>query len=437
MRQLSKLFLVGVFASLFLLLILGEERVGAHSSGPDPGNTGAPGESTCAGCHSGPAQTGLLKIEGLPATYTADQEFTVTVTLTHAGRTRFGFQATVIDDSGKAAGTLLLTDADRTQLLNSSVSGNNRQYIEQTLTGTSPVSGGTGSWTFKWRAPAASAGRITFYVAGNAANGNFSTSGDTIYTIQASSLAPPTVAPLASVSAASFDPGAVARGSIVAAFAPGNLLASGIATATTAPLPDELLGTRVRVTDSGGTERGAGLFFVSPGQINLEIPGETASGIATVKVVRNNQTVAQGTVHIDSVSPGIFRVIPSAPSDILAAAQIFRVKADGSSGIEDIVRFDNASSLSVAIPIEFGAEPETIFLVLYGTGLRLRSAQSAVTATIGGLNASVTYASVAPGFIGLDQVNLSLSRQLVSRGNVNVAVIVDGKPANMVVINVK
>ena len=436
MRQLAKLCLVGLFFLLFYFLAVGQRSVGAFSGGPDPGNTGAPGEFSCSSCHSGGPQGGNLKIEGLPATYTAGQEYNLTVTLTQLGRVRFGFQATVLEASGKSAGTLVLTDANRTQLRNSTFTGNNRDYIEHTTEGTLPV-GQAGSWSFKWRAPSSSAGGVSFYVAGNAANGDFSSFGDTIYTIVATSAGPPTVAPVTTVSAASFASGAVAPGSIAASFAPGNVLAGDVAVAGTFPLPSELSGTRLSVTDSVGTERNAGLFFVSPGQINLEIPGGTASGMAMVKVVRNNQTVAQGTVQIDSVSPGIFRAFPSAQDNTLAAAQIFRVKANGQSGIEDIVRFDAGTGLLTAIPIEFGPEPETIFLVLYGTGLRLRSSQSAVTATIGGLAATVIYAAEAPGFAGLDQVNLSLSRQLITRGDVSVSLVVDGKPTNSVFINVK
>ena len=45
-------------------------------------------------------------------------------------------------------------------------------------------------WTFKWTAPTNDVGPITFYAAGNAANGDFSTSGDYIYTQKATSEVP-------------------------------------------------------------------------------------------------------------------------------------------------------------------------------------------------------------------------------------------------------
>jgi uncharacterized protein (TIGR03437 family) len=437
MRQLGKLSLFGLFVLAFVFLVLGGRPIGAYSGGPDPGNTGAPGEVTCASCHSGPPATGTFKIEGVPSTYTPGHEYSITVSLTQLGRQRFGFQATALEGSGKSAGTLTLTDANRTQLLSSNATGGKRDYIEHTISGTPPVSASTGSWSFKWTAPQSSVGNVTFYVAGNAANGDFTNQNDSIYTIQASSAEPPQIVTLTTVSAASFASGPVSPGSIAAAFAPGNVLAGDVAVSSTVPLPNDLIGSTVTVTDSAAVQRNAGLFFVSPGQVNLEIPGGTASGMATVKVVRNNQAVAQGTVQIDSVSPGIFRVFPSAQDNTLAAAQIFRLKADGSSGIEEIVRFDAAAGQMIPIPIEFGPEPETIYLVLYGTGIRLRSSQSAVTATIGGLAATVAYAGEAPGYVGLDQVNLSLSRQLISRGPVAVSLVVDGIPANSVIINVK
>jgi uncharacterized protein (TIGR03437 family) len=62
---------------------------------------------------------------------------------------------------------------------------------------------------------------------------------------------------------------------------------------------------------------------------------------------------------------------------------------------------------------------------------------SAVTATIGGVPAAVGFAGAAPGFIGLDQINLTIPRSLAGRGDVDVVIAVDGKIANTVKINIK
>src|SRR5262249_26064361 len=78
--------------------------------------------------------------------------------------------------------TIIVTDNARTQIGFDAVDGNPRQYINHTIQGTFPTGTNQGSWSFKWRAPAASVGRVTFYAAGNAANGNGGSSGDYIYT---------------------------------------------------------------------------------------------------------------------------------------------------------------------------------------------------------------------------------------------------------------
>ena len=110
---------------------------------------------------------------------------------------------------------------------------------------------------------------------------------------------------VASVSAASFLGAELAPESIAAAFSSASL-ATGIAIASTVPLPTTLLGTRVTVRDSAGTTRDAGLFFVAPGQINFQIPPGTAAGAAQVTVLVNSNTVAAGAVTIAGVAPGLF-----------------------------------------------------------------------------------------------------------------------------------
>jgi len=95
-------------------------------------------------------------------------------------------------------------------------------------------------------------------------------------------------APIACVSAASFVGNSLATESIVAAF--GNGLAKGVEVATTQPLPETLAGTRVSVMDSLGTKRFAALFFVSPGQINFQVPPGTAAGQALLTIIHDDET---------------------------------------------------------------------------------------------------------------------------------------------------
>ena len=60
-----------------------------------------------------------------------------------------------------------------------------------------------------------------------------------------------------------------------------------------------------------------------------------------------------------------------------------------------------------------------------------------MTATVGGVAANVLYAGAAPVFVGLDQVNLALSRSLIGRGEVVVTLTADGRVANPVTVTIK
>jgi uncharacterized protein (TIGR03437 family) len=237
-----------------------------------------------------------------------------------------------------------------------------------------------------------------------------------------------------SVSAASFSrSGGLAVESIAAAFGTG--LATGVQTAASLPLPTTLAGTRVVVRDGAGVERLAPLFFVAPTQVNYQIPPGTAAGTATVAVGSADGAVSVGTEQVTLVAPGLFSA--NADGQGVAAAVAVRVKSDGSQIFEPVVRFDAAQNRFVAVPIDLGPPSDTVVLVLFGTGLRNRSAQSAVNVRLGGVDAPVQYASVAPGFVGLDQVNAIVPRSLAGRGEIDVLATVDGKTANAVKISVR
>ncbi|MGH9839406.1 MAG: S8 family serine peptidase [Blastocatellia bacterium] len=234
------------------------------------------------------------------------------------------------------------------------------------------------------------------------------------------------------VSAASFQEAGVASEAITSAFGAG--LAASTQAATSSPLPTSLAGARIFVRDSAEIERQAPLFFVAPGQINYQIPKGTTAGPATVTVARDDQAVATGTVQIAMAYPGLFSA--NANGQGVAAAVALRVKADGSQSYEPVSVFDQAQNKFVPRQISLGAENEQIYLVLFGTGIRYRSSLSNVTARIGSIDVPVTYAGAQGGFVGLDQVNLKLPRSLAGRGEVDIMLIVDGKPSNAVKVNV-
>jgi uncharacterized protein (TIGR03437 family) len=91
----------------------------------------------------------------------------------------------------------------------------------------------------------------------------------------------------------------------------------------------------------------------------------------------------------------------------------------------------------VTVPIDVSAATDQVFLVIFGTGLRGRSALSSVTASLGGTDVEVLYAGPQGVLVGVDQINLRLPMSLSGKGEVDLAVVADGIEANVVKIRVK
>jgi len=162
--------------------------VAASSTQPPPAHTGAPpSEGTCHDCHGDNTLNdgnGSVVITGLAGLteYVPGQTYTVGAVVQHSGQSRWGFEMTVLKDSDNLmAGSF----ADLSPLTAVQSSGGKSYIGHSTIT---PGTDGTltgfpvGTWAFNWTAPAAGAGSITFYVAGNAANNSGTNQGDFIYT---------------------------------------------------------------------------------------------------------------------------------------------------------------------------------------------------------------------------------------------------------------
>src|SRR4030095_8782123 len=87
-------------------------------------------------------------------------------------------------------------------------------------------------------------------------------------------------------------------------------------------------------------------------------------------------------------------------------------------------------------PIDLHYENDQVFLLLYGTGLRLPG--QTIKALLGGEKLTAAYAPVQ-GFDGLDQINVELPRTLIGRGIVECTLTGDGFPtsSNRVTIEIE
>ena len=154
------------------------------SSTGKAGKTGSPGESTCTGCHTGSVLndgTGLVTISSTDLInwqYTPGQTYSIDVNVSRTGNSLFGFDCECLNSNNQDAGTFIVTNSE-TQILNATVSNVIRKNMVHTLNGGNTANSHT--FSFNWTAPSTNIGDVTFYVTGNAANGNSITSGDHIY----------------------------------------------------------------------------------------------------------------------------------------------------------------------------------------------------------------------------------------------------------------
>ncbi len=181
---------------VMVLLLAGAALVWANELGPVADRSGVSGV-TCStsGCHEFlpvNAGTGNVSISGLPSEWSPGVTYPLQVTVQDqdAGASRFGFQMTAVDSNVAQAGTF--TAGSGTAVVNGSVGANTLQHMQHSF---AQPGAGTATFGFDWTAPATSAtGAVRFNVAGNAADGSFSSSGDFIYSAVAT-ISPATADP--------------------------------------------------------------------------------------------------------------------------------------------------------------------------------------------------------------------------------------------------
>jgi len=239
-------------------------------------------------------------------------------------------------------------------------------------------------------------------------------------------VAPMSAQGLVNVSAASYAPGPLAPESIVAAF--GQKLATGTQAADpTRPLPTTLIGTSVLITDAAGAARPAPLYYVSASQVNYVIPAGTTPGSASVRITSGDSSVSTATIQIAPVAPAIFTANQSGKGP--AAAQIYRIRSDGSARYEPVFACDSLGQCHT-LPIDFGSGSDQLFLILYGTGIRGRTSLSGLKVSLGNTTLDVLYAGPQNQYPGMDQLNVPLPRTLNPNQVATISITADGAAAN-------
>jgi uncharacterized protein (TIGR03437 family) len=187
----------------------------------------------------------------------------------------------------------------------------------------------------------------------------------------------------------------------------------------------------------------APLFFASDNQINYQMPYSTAPGAASVVILRDDGIAAHGSVNSAAAAPALFSADASGRGQ--AAAQN-----------SDFSRNGDPATTPQAKRARKGD-----FVILYGSGagsqfvnannhqpIAIKDGEAATSnplaatatlpaVTIGGKNATVYFSGLAPGFVGLWQLNVQVPNDAPSGAAVEVVVSLGGKTANRLTIAVE
>ena len=235
------------------------------------------------------------------------------------------------------------------------------------------------------------------------------------------------------VNAASFaGGGGVAPGSIASVF--GVELAAGLLEADEVPLPTTLNGATLRF----GGSLAAPQFFQSPMQMNVQVPWELAGEEeTTVQVEAGGETSNEIAVALTPYSPGLFSmtqtgsgqgaILISGTGLLAAAENAFPAPSRPVRRGEFLEAY--ASGLGPVTNAPATGSP--------ASGTTISHTTTAATATIGGEEATVIFAGLAPGFVGLYQVNIGVPESAPSGGAVELVLTIGGVDSNPVTIAVE
>jgi uncharacterized protein (TIGR03437 family) len=183
----------------------------------------------------------------------------------------------------------------------------------------------------------------------------------------------------------------------------------------------------------GGGEA-APLYFVSGGQVNLQVPWEVAaSSTATLAATLNGTAGPTQTVNVAAFAPAIFTT---------------NAQGTGAGAIQD----SSFHLVDASNPATAG----TTYILIYCTGLgavsanqpvtgaaastdstKLAPTSSPATVTIGGVTAEPSFAGLAPGYVGLYQVNVQVPAAVAAGSAVPLTISIGGVTSNTVTIAVQ
>jgi adhesin/invasin len=204
----------------------------------------------------------------------------------------------------------------------------------------------------------------------------------------------------------------------------GMNLAASTSSAAAVPLPTILAATQVLVNGVP-----APLFYVSPTQINFQMPPEPAGSNVSVVVTSGGINSLSATVSIAAAGPGIFTVNSNGQGQAAALNQDNSPNSSQNPAAAGSVIQIFATGLGATNPAIAAGQPGP-------SSPPLASTVSTPLVTINGNSAPVGFSGLAPGYVGLYQVNATVPAGTAS-GAASLQIQINGQSSNTVTVAIK
>ena len=226
----------------------------------------------------------------------------------------------------------------------------------------------------------------------------------------------PVITPSGTVNAADYSRD-FAPGAIISIF--GTNLASTTGGPSVVPLPTTLGGSTVELVN-GSTVTALPVFYISPAQINAELPYGITPGPAQIRVRTAGGVSVVDNINVVARAPKLFSLNFSGTGSAVVSDQRFNIVTQGSpvKPGDNIILWMNSLGETTP-PVTAGSAAPG------GVGGTSAATISGVSVMIAGKPAQVMFAGAAPGFSGLYQVNVRAPFMVVT-GPLDVQVSVGG-----------
>jgi uncharacterized protein (TIGR03437 family) len=231
----------------------------------------------------------------------------------------------------------------------------------------------------------------------------------------------------------------IAPGSIATLLGSG--LVGGTAVAPGSTWPGTMLDRQILIND----QLVAPLYYLGPTQANFQLPSNTPLGTqrVSVRLADTGELVAGGNLIAAGTSPGIFTLTETGSGQGAVRNQDNSINGPGNpAAIGSTIQIFGTGQGQVSPAVSDGtpaasSPPSNTVAVPTSDAKTCFATQPSMCVAIGSGFGTIQYSGLAPGSVGLWQINVTIPSGIATGNAVGMLVIIDGTSSNLVTIAIK